>query len=100
MANTGWRSNPEMGRAVRRIRKERGMSEAELGRRMTSRRTGEKGVSQEFVSRLERGGVPMDPARVTMVARALGVTVQTIYGEARKKDSVEPGGSRTKKHPL
>lgn len=91
-----WQSNPEMGPAVRRIRRELGLSEAELGRRLPSRRTGEMGVSQEFVSRMERGGVPMDPQRVTEVARALGVSIQRVYAESRKNFRAEPPGSRTK----
>lgn len=76
------------------------MSETELGRRLRSRRTGEKGVSQEFISKLERGGVPMDPRRVIEVAKALGVPTRRIYGEVRKKDQIEPDGSRTKTDPL
>jgi transcriptional regulator with XRE-family HTH domain len=78
-----------MGPAVSRIRVERGLSQAELGRNLG-------GVSQQFVSKVERGLVPVTPKCATRLARALGVPIQRVYAEARKKSPAQPKGCTTK----
>jgi transcriptional regulator with XRE-family HTH domain len=65
------RPNPALGAAAARTRAELKVSQTELGRRL--------GCTQQFVSRCERGAVPMTPARVRRVAAALGVSPRRIY---------------------
>jgi transcriptional regulator with XRE-family HTH domain len=93
MANeTSWRPNPKMGPAVARIRVEQGLSQAELGRNMG-------GVTQQFVSKVERGLVPVTPKCATRLARGLGVPIQRVYAEARKNLRSQPKGCTTKDAP-
>ena len=53
---------------LRRCRLEAGWSQAELARRI-----GRRGFSQPYVSDLERGLWPSDPAHVSLLAAALNV---------------------------
>jgi transcriptional regulator with XRE-family HTH domain len=81
-----------MGPAACRIRVERGLSQTELGRNLG-------GLSQQFVSKIERGQVPVTPKCATKLARALGVPIQRLYAEARKKTPSQQKGCTTKTAP-
>jgi predicted transcriptional regulator len=79
-ANQRRRANPNLGAAAARIRERLKVSQVELGRRLD--------CSQQYVSKFERGLVPMTPSCVQRVADAFApeeaVTARDIYLEARK----------------
>lgn len=77
----------ELAGAIRRVRVARGISQVELARRLC--------CSQQYVSQIERGAVPMTPACVATVAGALGVPDARIYDEPQKKTGRQPDGNRT-----
>jgi transcriptional regulator with XRE-family HTH domain len=84
--------NPALGPAAARVRAELHISQEELGRRLE--------CSQQYVSKFERGIVPMTPACVHRVAEALGVSARRVYLEARKNLPVsQPNGCTTKSAP-
>jgi transcriptional regulator with XRE-family HTH domain len=85
------RPNPNLGPAAARVRAELQVSQAELGRRL--------GCRQQYVSKFERGLVPVTPTCVRRIADALGVPARRVYLEARKISVVQPNGCTTKTVP-
>jgi hypothetical protein len=70
------RPNPNLGPAAGRIRERLNVSQTMLGWRLE--------CSQQYVSKFERGLVPMTATCVERVADALGVSAREIYREARE----------------
>ncbi|MGW3950389.1 helix-turn-helix domain-containing protein [Streptomyces sp. NPDC004752] len=66
-------SQPAFGRLLRRLRTERGLSQADLAG---------PGVSASYVSRLESGDRPATEAAAAHLAERLGVAVQSFAGAA------------------
>lgn len=87
------------GPAIRRIRKELGISEVEFGRRLGEVLGKDRPITQQYISRLELGHETLHPGRVTPVAKALGVSIQRIYAESRKKLPAQPKSCTTENDP-
>ena len=62
---------PQIGRAVKRLRRSQGVSQGELGRRVGLRRT--------YLSRVENDHVMPGPRIVFQIARALGVEIGDLF---------------------
>ncbi|MBE7003125.1 MAG: helix-turn-helix transcriptional regulator [Ruminococcaceae bacterium] len=63
----------ELGKNIAALRKERGMTQEQLGQAV--------GVSAQAVSKWEKGGAP-DTEMLPSIADRLGVTIDTLYGRA------------------
>ena len=63
----------ELGKNIAALRKERGMTQEQLGQAV--------GVSAQAVSKWEKGGAP-DAEMLPSIADRLGVTIDTLYGRA------------------
>lgn len=63
----------ELGRIIAALRRERGMTQEQLGQAV--------GVSAQAVSKWEKGGAP-DAEMLPSIADRLGVTIDTLYGRA------------------
>lgn len=60
----------ELGEAIRRIRKARGMTQADLAR--------ETGTSMRFISQVERGKQTAEIGKVLLLLRLLGLETQLV----------------------
>jgi len=69
---------PQIGSAVKRLRRERGVSQGELGRRVGLRRT--------YLSRVENDHVMPGPRIVSQIARALGVGIGDLFSPRPKRE--------------
>lgn len=66
----------QLGRTIRDLRKERGLSQERLA--------AEAGVHRSFVFRLERGDVNVSVDTLQRIAQALGVPVSRILARAEQ----------------
>ncbi len=75
----------EVGRRVRELRASRGLTQAELARKL--------GMPQPNVSEIERGGRGLTVHQAVRLAKALGVTTDAILQGATEGTAARPGTS-------
>jgi transcriptional regulator with XRE-family HTH domain len=75
---SGDETDKEIGRRIRALRLERGMSQTELGELLS--------VSFQQVQKYEKGINRVAAGRLQRISEALGVTVAFFYGDSRRDD--------------
>lgn len=81
---SGWvRVVPVSGGSIRKLRKEKRLSQSQLGERI-----GEKGVTKTTISRWENRDAPEE--RVEEIADALGVSPEDLLTDDTKQSSIPP----------
>src|SRR5688572_11726469 len=71
----------EMGKRIRGARKRLNITQSDLGARL--------GIAQEMVSRYETGSRELSAVEIQNFAKALGVSVAFLYGEATEPSELE-----------
>jgi transcriptional regulator with XRE-family HTH domain len=75
------------GPYIRRLRKARRITQAQLGERV--------GLDQGFISRLENGVFECSVSQLSAIAKALGVTIVEIIGDAVREQGSSYGAAPT-----
>jgi len=89
------------GSNLRRLRRERDLSQAEIARlanALTSDRTNP--FCQAYLSLLERGMAPRDPAHVAVLARVLGTTEAALLKRPRVSRISVDSSARVNSEPV
>ena len=80
----------QFGMHLRKLRKEKGLTQAELAQKI--------GITQSVVAAYERNAKKPDMGRLPAIAKALGVTLEALYGiSGRSEKEAAPALHKNKR---
>ncbi len=74
-----------IGESIRKLRKAKGLTQTELAEKL--------GTTQYVITNYERGANNPTAAKIPEIAKALGVTLEEVYGLSGSEGAVEQKGS-------